>query len=167
MHTRGISLRCEACFSLALFPPSNLHHPSKRCLDRLSPWFYRRGTWRFKRGDRQFKIPQLLTDAARIQIYLNSQANRIISFPVLARRIALSHPSQRLLVSSTRVPGGTSEALPWRLACSREMSRSPPPVSQAEGAARPPGGSAELRAAAALEQESEQEPERSRAGARE
>ena len=50
-----------------------------------------------------------------------------------------------------------SRARPVRLAGSAEMSPSPPPVSQAEGVARLPGGGAELRAAAAPQPEQERE----------
>lgn len=62
-------------------------------------------------------IPQLLTNAARIRIALNFQANRIISSPVLARRIvpslkdySSSSLPQRLLVFGTRVRGPPLEA---------------------------------------------------------
>ncbi|KAK7801567.1 LOW QUALITY PROTEIN: hypothetical protein U0070_006712, partial [Myodes glareolus] len=102
---------------------------------------------------KRFKIPQSLTNPARIRIYLNSQANRIISFPLLSRRIAPSHTPQRLASQAPGSPDYTSEARPRRLACSEEMSPSPPPSGGRGGAAT--RGGAELRAAAALELEPE------------
>lgn len=91
----------------------------------------------------QPRVPQLVLSAPEIPTRLNSEANCSISGLLLAPRI----------VSPTRlgsweqdasltpgVPRDASRARPRRLAGSVEMSPSPPPVSQAEGAVRPPGG---------------------------